>query len=489
MGLVYRATELSLERPVALKLIAPELAGDSRFRERFLRESRLAASLGHPHILPVFAAGETDGSLYLATRFVEGGDLKELLDREQKLAPERSLFILGHIADALDAAHAKGLVHRDVKPANVLLDESGRAYLADFGLAKQVGTHGFTKTGQIAGTLDYLSPEQIRGEQVDARTDEYALACVLYQCLVGAPPFARGTEAEVLWAHMQNEPPRLHDHPTLDAVLSKGLAKAAEQRYQTCSALVEAASTALGVARPAPRQVLRVRRRRGLALVLTGAGLLLAAAAAAAVLVTHGGGAPSGLATITPNAVGAIERHLPRSRIVAQVPIPARPAALAAGRGTIWVAGATAGHRVRRLGEQVHDKPRRAAERARRTSSWPTATPSGCWTRRAGGRPHRRDLRHQDRSDRAARQSGRWCRAAGRRRRSAVAHGRVVSPGGALRGVGGHEGASTCTRRSSTSRSARTACGWCSASTRRSCRSTRAPCTCRRRSASSATRA
>jgi serine/threonine-protein kinase len=245
MGLVYRATELSLERPVALKLIAPELAGDTRFRERFLRESRLAASLGHPHILPVFAAGEADGSLYLATRFVEGGDLKELLDREQKLAPERALFILGHVADALDAAHAKGLVHRDVKPANVLLDESGRAYLADFGLAKHVGTHGFTKTGQIAGTLDYLAPEQIRGEQVDGGTDEYALACVLYQCLAGVPPFARGTEAEVLWAHMQSEPPSLHDHPALDAVLAKGLAKAAEQRYRTCTALVEAAKAAL----------------------------------------------------------------------------------------------------------------------------------------------------------------------------------------------------------------------------------------------------
>jgi serine/threonine-protein kinase len=245
MGLVYRATELSLERAVALKLIAPELADDTLFRERFLRESRLAASLGHPHILPVFAAGETEGSLYLATRFVEGGDLKELLDREQKLPPERALLILGHVADALDAAHAKGLVHRDVKPANVLLDDSGRAYLADFGLTKHVGTHGFTQTGQIAGTLDYLSPEQIRGEQVDARTDEYALACVLYQCLAGAPPFARGTEAEVLWAHMQDEPPHLHDHPALNAVLSKGLAKAPEQRYQTCTGLVEAAKGAL----------------------------------------------------------------------------------------------------------------------------------------------------------------------------------------------------------------------------------------------------
>jgi serine/threonine-protein kinase len=192
MGVVYHATELQLERPVALKLIAPELAEDARFRERFLHESKLAASLGHPHILPVFAAGETDGSLYLATRYVEGGDLRELLAREGTLAPERALPLLTQVADALDAAHDRGLVHRDVKPANILLDAQGQAYLADFGLTKQQAERsGVTKTGQLLGTVDYLAPEQIRGEELDGRTDQYALACCLCECLAGEPPFRR----------------------------------------------------------------------------------------------------------------------------------------------------------------------------------------------------------------------------------------------------------------------------------------------------------
>ena len=231
MGVVYRATDLSLERPVALKLVAPELAEDERFRERFLREPRLAASLDHPNVIPIYEAGEHDGQLYLAMRFVEGSDLRTILEREGKLPPQRALAVLAQVAGALDAAHRRALVHRDVKPANVLLDEDGHAYLTDFGITKQLGGDS-TDTGRVVGTLDYLAPEQIRGDPVDGRTDVYALGCVLYECLAGAPPFRRTTEAEILWAHMQEQPAPLRGYPRLDPVLRKALAKDREDRYQ-----------------------------------------------------------------------------------------------------------------------------------------------------------------------------------------------------------------------------------------------------------------
>jgi eukaryotic-like serine/threonine-protein kinase len=245
MGVVYRATDLSLERPVALKLIAPELARDERFRARFLKEPRLAAALDHPHVIPIHAAGEHDGQLYLAMRYVEGNDLKTLLEREGRLAPARTLAILAQIADALDAAHRRGLVHRDVKPANVLLDEDGHAYLTDFGVSKQVGGAD-TDTGRVMGTLDYLAPEQIRGERVDGRTDCYALACALYECLAGAPPFRRQSEAETLWAHIQDPPPGLPGLPALDPVLQRALAKDRDERHGSCMELIGSAGEALG---------------------------------------------------------------------------------------------------------------------------------------------------------------------------------------------------------------------------------------------------
>jgi serine/threonine-protein kinase len=270
MGVVYRATDLELERPVALKLIAPELAADERFRERFLRESRLAASLDHGNVIPVYEAGEAEGQLFQAMRYVEGEDLNSLLRREGKLAPERAVAICAQVSSALDAAHRRGLVHRDVKPANVLLDEREHAYLSDFGLTKQLAEgSGATQTGQLVGTLDYLAPEQIRGEEVDGRTDEYALACVLYECLAGRPPFRGTTEAEVLWAHMQEEPPPLPDYPGLAPVLAKGLAKAKDNRYPSCGELVTAARQALGLeTHPRPRPLLPAALlRRGRALV------------------------------------------------------------------------------------------------------------------------------------------------------------------------------------------------------------------------------
>jgi YVTN family beta-propeller protein len=333
MGVVYRATDLELERPVALKVIVPELAGDPGFRERFLRESRLAASLGHPHILPVYRAGEADGALFLAMRYVEGEDLRGLLRRQGALPLQRALGICGQVAEALDAAHAKGLVHRDVKPGNVLLDEHEQAYLADFGLTKQAGDAS-TQTGQMVGTLDYLAPEQIRGEELDGRVDQYALACVLYECLSGEPPFHRRTEAETLWAHMQEAPPELREYPVLDAVLGRGLAKDKNERYPSCGAFLAAAHGALGLEAPA---VKRRRLRMGRRLLLTGTALLAATGIAVAV-VTLTGGESSALATPAPNSV--VEIDAAGNKPVAQVAVGSNPTALALDRGAVWALNA-----------------------------------------------------------------------------------------------------------------------------------------------------
>src|SRR5262245_10015277 len=256
MGVVYRATEVALERPVALKLIAPELANDEEFRERFLRESRLAASLDHPAILPLYAAGEADGQLYIATRFVDGIDLRALLARTGPLPAERTLSLVHQVADALDAAHARNLVHRDVKPGNVLVDASDHCYLCDFGLTTQIGVGGTTVTGELRGSLDYLAPEQIRGDNVDGRADQYALACVLYELLSGQAPFRRETEAQTLWAHMQEEAAPIRSEPELDAVVARALAKEPDDRYESCNAFVEDARAALGLA-PSPITVRR----------------------------------------------------------------------------------------------------------------------------------------------------------------------------------------------------------------------------------------
>jgi ABC-type branched-subunit amino acid transport system substrate-binding protein/DNA-binding beta-propeller fold protein YncE len=335
MGVVYRATDLSLGRPVALKLIAPELAQDERFRARFLREQRLAAALDHPNVVPIHEAGEQKGQLYLAMRYVEGIDLKTLLARDGKLSPERALAVLAQIAGALDAAHRRGLVHRDVKPGNVLLDEDGHAYLTDFGITKQLGAAS-TDTGRVVGTLDYLAPEQIRGEKVDGRTDLYALACVLYECLAGAPPFRRETEAETLWAHMQEQPPPLRRHPQLDAVLAKALAKEKQARYASCGELLSAASSALGFA-PPPRRARRLRIGRRLQ--LAGAVLLVTAAAAAGVVeLTRdrgSAGESGGLPRVAPDSVAVFEPG--SNRIVGQVPIPGQPELVAAHGRSVWV--------------------------------------------------------------------------------------------------------------------------------------------------------
>ena len=258
MGVVYRARDLALDRDVALKLLAPHLADDVSFRERFLTESRVAASLEHPNVVPIHDAGEIDGQLYIAMRLVEGSDLKVVL-REGPLEPARAVRMLEQVASALDAAHVRGLVHRDVKPSNVLLDEQGHVYLADFGLSRYLGDAALPLgPAKSLGTADYVAPEQIRGEEVDGRADVYALGCMLYECLAGEPPFRRGTDAATLYAQLEEAPPTL---PGLEEVLPKALAKEPDGRYATCGELIDDARRGARDRR-AEAQPLAARRRR-----------------------------------------------------------------------------------------------------------------------------------------------------------------------------------------------------------------------------------
>jgi hypothetical protein len=260
MGEIYRAENPRLGTKVALKVLPFELAEGDLFRERFVRESRVAASLAHPNVVPIFDAGEERGIFYIAMRFVEGLDLKALIAREGRLDPQWALAIVGQAANALDAAHARSLVHRDVKPANILIDESapgapfGHVYLSDFGVAKHRLSHsGLTSTGQFIGTIDYVAPEQIEGKTVDERTDVYSLGCVLYECLTGSPPFERDSNPAMIYAHLVDAPPsvtaRVPELPdAIDDVIAVALAKDRDQRYQSCGALVAAANDALGFA-------------------------------------------------------------------------------------------------------------------------------------------------------------------------------------------------------------------------------------------------
>ena len=252
MGTVYRATQLSLERVVALKVLTAELSADPAFRERFRREGLLQAALDHPHIVTVYEAGEAEGRLFLAMRMVEGPTLKDLIVRRQ-LDDRRALRLLTQVAEALDAAHVKGLIHRDVKPQNVLVGAGDHAYLADFGLTKGHDDAGMTETGQFVGTIDYISPEQARGERATARSDVYALTAVLCECLTGQVPFVRATEERVLLAHLSEPPPRLSevraDLPAaMDDVVARGMAKAPGERPASAGELMLEARRALGAA-------------------------------------------------------------------------------------------------------------------------------------------------------------------------------------------------------------------------------------------------
>jgi serine/threonine-protein kinase len=287
MGVVYLATHRVLDRRVALKLLAPDYADDEAFRARFLRESRMAAAIDHPNIIPIYEAGEFEGVYFLAMRYVAGTDLETRL-AAGPVEPREAVHLLGQVASALDAAHEQGLTHRDVKPANVLIaagkgvERADHAYLTDFGLTKQRGSEtGLTQSGAFMGTLDYIAPEQIEGKPVDGRADQYGLACVAFQCLTGRAPFTRETDIATAMAHLREAPPSAVEiRPDLpaaaDAVLARALAKRPGDRFPSCESFVAALRQALGVRPTEEHRVAGADRGRR---------PLLAAGAAAVVLV------------------------------------------------------------------------------------------------------------------------------------------------------------------------------------------------------------
>ena len=264
MAAVYRAIDVRLDRLVALKVLAPELGRDEKFRQRFIRESRSGAAVDHPNVIPVFEAGEADGILFIAMRYVTGQDVRALIERVRKLPVARAMNIVTQVASALDTAHAHGLIHRDVKPANMLLAAEGdgrtpdHIYLSDFGLSKlSVGTSSLTGTGQFLGTLDYMSPEQVEGRPVDGRTDLYALACAAFEMLAGEPPFHREQNLAVMWAQVSAPPPSLRRWrpelpPEVDQVLAKALAKSPADRPSSCMEFASALRGACAI-RPAAK--------------------------------------------------------------------------------------------------------------------------------------------------------------------------------------------------------------------------------------------
>jgi DNA-binding beta-propeller fold protein YncE/predicted Ser/Thr protein kinase len=370
MGVVYRATQLALDRPVALKVIAGELADDEKFRRRFLSESRLAARLEHPSVVPVYDAREEDGELIVSMRLIEGGDLRKLIDREGPLEPGRAVHLLGQVAEALDAAHAAGIVHRDVKPHNILV-EGERAYLSDFGLAKAYAETGSGAGASIVGTVEYMAPEQWRGERVGPEADVYALGCVLYEALTGIVPYAR-KEADT-----EPEIPK-----GIDAVIERAVSKDPADRYRSAGALLAAASEREG-ATPAATGVLSARdeqatqriggppkRRRRLAAKTKqwlGAGVAVAAGAVALAFILLGGNSvsvsapiavgegPLRLATgagavwVTSGRDGTLTRIDPEEQAVVGKPerLTAGVSGVAVGGGSVWVSNPRRGEVLR----------------------------------------------------------------------------------------------------------------------------------------------
>jgi len=259
MGVVYRARQREPDRVVALKVIAPALAGDPSFEARFKSEGRIAARIEHPNVIPVYAVGEDRGTLYIAMRFVAGTDLRAVIEEEGRIEPDRAAVLIDQVAQALDAAHGHGLVHRDVKPANILLTVQGErehVYLSDFGLTRHVAaSQAMTATGMLVGTIDYIAPEQVRGERVDARTDVYSLGCVLFHALTGRVPYPEGDEIAKLYAHASRPPPSAVEcvpslPAPLDDVIARAMAKDPNARYQSAGDLGAAALAAAGVGPP-----------------------------------------------------------------------------------------------------------------------------------------------------------------------------------------------------------------------------------------------
>jgi streptogramin lyase len=389
MGVVYRATHLGLDRPVALKVIARELAGDASFRERFLRESRLAARLDHPAVIPVFDSREVDGELIVAMRLVLGGDLRALIDREGPLPPARATALLGQVAEALDAAHAAGIVHRDVKPHNVLV-EGERAYLSDFGLAKAIDEGGSASAASVVGTVAYMSPEQWRGEAVGPPADIYSLGCVLFETVTGVVPYARA-DAD------PESTPRMP--AGLEGAIERATAPNPADRFASAVELIEAARAGEGGATQPTRPVRSTlgptlpsrstvgpvdgpkddhdagtgpkddhgRRPGRRALFAGGALVLLAAIVAVVLLITSGGSGPSVAAPVAigkpPLRIAAGSEKIwvlsePEGTLTridaASDEVTGRPldlgkgvAAVAVGGGSVWVSDATTGQLLR----------------------------------------------------------------------------------------------------------------------------------------------
>ncbi len=267
MGVVYRGIDLRLDRPVAIKLIATEHAADESVRRRFEREARLMASLDHPNVIPVYAAGEQDGHLYLVMRYVPGTDLHALLHDRTRLEPPEAARIVAALGGALDAAHAAGLVHRDIKPANVLL-AGEHVYLTDFGITRAVGSSTrVTGSDEWVGTVDYMSPEHLRGAETDPRSDVYSLGCLLYAALNGTPPFRRQSAAATILAHIEERPPKVSETAgapkAFDGVIGKALAKRPIDRYESAGALGAAAVGAAAQKRSRKQPAAKVRAAPG----------------------------------------------------------------------------------------------------------------------------------------------------------------------------------------------------------------------------------
>jgi len=330
MGVVYRATDVRLDRNVALKVLPPEFGDDATFRARFLRESRAAAAIDHPGVIPIYEAGEVGGQLYIAMRYVDGVDLERVLAAEGPLAAERALALVAQLAAALDAAHERGLVHRDVKPSNALVAKGDHVYLCDFGLTRQASDDKLTATGEVAGTALYMAPETLRSGRADASSDLYSLGCVLFECLTGEPPFTGPTQAAVIFGHLEEAPPHVSERRAglphaLDPVLARALDKVPEHRYASGAELATAARVAMtGRAPP------RARRRRAAVAVAA----LAVAAAGAAALLAGSGGSPS-VATIQGDAVAAIDPE--HGSLTGRVALEGAPDAIAAGAGAVWV--------------------------------------------------------------------------------------------------------------------------------------------------------